>query len=185
MLAFALGAFAVLGDVRAAAATGVVVAVLLALKAVLHDWVKRLTWPELRSGLVLLAMTCILLPLLPNRTVDPWAAINPFELLAYDDHDRRDLILWLRRRQNGGRANGRCDLGRCRWSCLVYSRHLDLIETNAREHSEQRMPLLAGTIISWATMMGRVLLIVGLVNAGLLARLAAIIIPRAATSGSE
>ena len=80
MLAFALGAFAVLGDVRAAAATGVVVAVLLALKAVLHDWVKRLTWTELRSGLVLLAMTCILLPLLPNRTVDPWAAINPFEL---------------------------------------------------------------------------------------------------------
>ena len=42
----------------------------------------------------------------------------------------------------------------------------------AREHSEQRNPLLAGTIISWATMVGRVLLIVGLVNAGLLTRLA-------------
>jgi uncharacterized membrane protein (DUF4010 family) len=80
MLAFSLGAFAVLGDPRAAAAAGVAAAVLLALKAVLHAWLQRLTWEELRSGLVLLAMTVILLPLLPDRDVSPWFPVNPREV---------------------------------------------------------------------------------------------------------
>lgn len=43
----------------------------------LQAWVKRLTWEELRSGLALLAMTFILLPLLANRTADPWESLNP------------------------------------------------------------------------------------------------------------
>ena len=80
MLAFARGAFAVLGDMTAAGATGVAVAGLLAFKSVLHAWVQRLSWTELRSGLLLLAMSFILLPLLPNRAIDPWGALNPFEL---------------------------------------------------------------------------------------------------------
>jgi uncharacterized membrane protein (DUF4010 family) len=80
MLAFALGAFAVVGDMQASAAAGVTATGLLALKPVLHAWVRQLTWPELRSGLVLLAMTVIMLPLLPRRAIDPWAAFNPFEI---------------------------------------------------------------------------------------------------------
>jgi uncharacterized membrane protein (DUF4010 family) len=80
LLAFALGAFAVLGDMRAAAAAGVAATGLLSLKAVLHAWVRRLTWAELRSGLVLLVMAFILPPLLPNREIDPWKAINPYEI---------------------------------------------------------------------------------------------------------
>lgn len=46
----------------------------------LHDWVARLTWTELRAGFLLGAMTFTALPLLPNRSVDPWAALNPYEL---------------------------------------------------------------------------------------------------------
>jgi uncharacterized membrane protein (DUF4010 family) len=80
MLTFALGALAVLGPVEAAAAGGVATAVLLAWKSVLHKWLQRLTHEELRSALVLLAMTFILLPLLPSRTVDPWDALNPYEI---------------------------------------------------------------------------------------------------------
>jgi uncharacterized membrane protein (DUF4010 family) len=71
MLAFALGALAVTGDKTAAAAAGVATALLLALKAALHEWVKRLTWEELRAGLILLAMSVILLPLLPDRELSP------------------------------------------------------------------------------------------------------------------
>jgi uncharacterized membrane protein (DUF4010 family) len=50
MIAFSLGALAVVGDPRAAAAAGVAAAVLLALKAALHAWLERPTWEELRSG---------------------------------------------------------------------------------------------------------------------------------------
>jgi uncharacterized membrane protein (DUF4010 family) len=38
------------------------------------------TWKELRSALLILAATAIALPLLPDRTIDPWDAINPREL---------------------------------------------------------------------------------------------------------
>jgi uncharacterized membrane protein (DUF4010 family) len=80
MLAFALGAFAVLGDIEIAAAAGVAATGLLALKTLLHSWVQRLTWAELRSILVLLAMSCIFLPVLPRRPIDPWGAVDPFAI---------------------------------------------------------------------------------------------------------
>ena len=80
LLAFSLGAFAVLGDKTAAAAAGIAAALLLALKAVLHEWVKRLSWEELRAGLVLGAMTVILLPLLPDRELTPWFPVRPREI---------------------------------------------------------------------------------------------------------
>lgn len=80
LLAFSLGAYCVLGEVSVAAAAAVAATGLLALKGVLHAFVRRLTWAELRSGLVLLVMTCILLPVLPNRAIDRWNAINPFEI---------------------------------------------------------------------------------------------------------
>lgn len=35
---------------------------------------------EIRSGLTLLAMTFLMLPILPNRPVDPWGTVNPYEI---------------------------------------------------------------------------------------------------------
>jgi len=77
---FALGVTAVLGDVRAAAAGGVITTALLAAKRSLHGFLKQLTWLEIRAALILLAMTLVALPLLPNETIDPWDALNPFAL---------------------------------------------------------------------------------------------------------
>ena len=67
MLTFALGAYAVIGDMRIAAGAAVAAAGLLASREELHGWVERITWPELRSGLVLLAMTFIVLPIMPGE----------------------------------------------------------------------------------------------------------------------
>jgi uncharacterized membrane protein (DUF4010 family) len=80
LLVFALGAYAMWGDLRVVAATGVVLVGLMAFKDSLHDWLDRLSWEELRSALLILAATAIALPLLPDRAVDPWGAINPREL---------------------------------------------------------------------------------------------------------
>ncbi len=44
---------------------------------------------------VLAAMTFIMLPLLPDRTIDPWDTINPFENVVSDGADRRDLLRGL------------------------------------------------------------------------------------------
>jgi uncharacterized membrane protein (DUF4010 family) len=80
ILTFALGAYALLGDMRVAAAVAVVTAGLLALRESLHGWVKSLTWPELRSVLILLAMTFIALPIVPDDPVGPFGGVNPREV---------------------------------------------------------------------------------------------------------
>lgn len=80
LLVYALGVYAMWGDLRVAAAVGVVLVGLLAFKDALHSWLDKLTWKELRSALLILAATAIALPLLPDRTIDPWEAINPREL---------------------------------------------------------------------------------------------------------
>jgi len=80
LLVFALGAYAVVGEGRVASAAAVVATGLLASKDLLHSWLRRVTWPELRSALVLLAMTFVLLPAMPNRGFGPYESVNPYEL---------------------------------------------------------------------------------------------------------
>jgi uncharacterized membrane protein (DUF4010 family) len=79
-LTFALGAYAAVGDMAAAAAAAVATAAILAAKGWLHGWLKALTWEELRSALILAAMTFVVLPLLPDRGFGPYEALNPRSL---------------------------------------------------------------------------------------------------------
>ncbi len=77
---FALGAFALLGDTAVAGAAGIAAVALLTARDLLHDFLRRITWPEIRSAVVLLAMTFVALPILPDRTIDPWQAVNPRDI---------------------------------------------------------------------------------------------------------
>jgi uncharacterized membrane protein (DUF4010 family) len=76
MLTFALGAYAMMGDMRAAAGLAVASSLILALREPLHGWVEKLTWPELRSMLVLLAMTFVALPIMPDAPIGPFGGVN-------------------------------------------------------------------------------------------------------------
>lgn len=80
LVTFLLGALAILADVRVAIAAGVAVTGLLALRDPLHRWVAALSGDEVRAILTLLAMSFLLLPVLPNRPVDPWGALNPHSI---------------------------------------------------------------------------------------------------------
>lgn len=79
-LTFGLGAYAVLGDMTVAAAAGVGTMGLLAAKEWLHAGLKVLTWPEIRSAIILLSMTFVVLPLLPDHGLGPYEAFNPRRL---------------------------------------------------------------------------------------------------------
>ncbi|MES0385303.1 MAG: DUF4010 domain-containing protein [Hyphomicrobium sp.] len=167
MIAFALGAMAVLGDQTVAAAAGVAVAVLLALKTVLHTWLKRLTWEELRAGLILLAMTVILLPVLPDCEIAAWLPINPREVwlltiliaaLSFAGY----VAIRVAGPQLGiplsGIAGG-----------LVSSTATTLnMGRLARQHAERTKLFAAAILLSSAVMMLRVIFLVGVVNASLL-----------------
>jgi uncharacterized membrane protein (DUF4010 family) len=80
MLTYALGAFALIGDMRVAAAAAVAAAGILAAREDIHAWVARISWPELRSALVLLAMSFVVLPALPDVLVGPYGGVNPREV---------------------------------------------------------------------------------------------------------
>ncbi|MGE3832435.1 MAG: MgtC/SapB family protein [Parvibaculaceae bacterium] len=77
---FALGGLAVSGSYEAAAATGAALAAVLASRELLHRLLQRLSWVELRSAIMLAVMTTVGLPLLPNRPIDPWGGLNPWEV---------------------------------------------------------------------------------------------------------
>lgn len=80
LLAFALGAYAVLGDMFAAGSAAVATTVVLAERRALHSFLERLKWVELRAALLLLVMTVVLLPVLPDYAIDPWGALNPYQI---------------------------------------------------------------------------------------------------------
>jgi uncharacterized membrane protein (DUF4010 family) len=80
LLTFVLGAYAVGGNMAVAAAAGVATTAILAERRVLHTFLRHLKWIELRAALMLLIMTAVLLPALPDRPVDPWGALNPHQI---------------------------------------------------------------------------------------------------------
>lgn len=77
---FALGAVAVRGDMVAAASAAVVMTVILDLKRPLHALVGKVTEIEMVAGLKLLAISIVLLPVLPNRGYGPGNILNPYEI---------------------------------------------------------------------------------------------------------
>jgi len=80
MATFALGAYAVLGNMVIAAGAAIAITALLAAREEIHGWVEKITWPELRSAVVLLAMSFIALPILPDRSIGPFGGVNPREV---------------------------------------------------------------------------------------------------------
>ncbi len=77
---FLLGALATLGQRELAVGIGVIVATVLAYKQPLHGFVGRLEADDAYAVLRLLIATFIVLPILPDRTLDPWDALNPRSL---------------------------------------------------------------------------------------------------------
>jgi uncharacterized membrane protein (DUF4010 family) len=61
----------------------VVAALILYLKPLLHGWLARIEPRELVAGLQLLLISAVVLPLLPNRGMGPFAALNPFAIWLF------------------------------------------------------------------------------------------------------
>ncbi len=80
MLAFLLGAMVLWGPAEVAIALSVIVALLLSLKGSLHNVIRRMSAEDLRVTLEFALVAAVVLPLLPNRDVDPLGVINPFQV---------------------------------------------------------------------------------------------------------
>lgn len=173
---FGLGVVAVSGAMEIAGAGAVAVAVVLATRRSAHAFLERLTWLELRAALVLLVMTLIALPLLPNRTVDPWGALNPFELwlltvmialISCTGYAAIRIAGPKRGIVFAGAAGG---LASSTATTLSFARFAADAPQNARR-------LAAGAIIAGALSAGRVVVIAGALAPALIRPLAMSLLP--------
>lgn len=80
LLTILIGALMAIGEVRAAIVVTALVTVLLGVKQPIHAWTQRFTPDDIRGALQFAAITGIVLPLVPNRALDPWGALNPFKI---------------------------------------------------------------------------------------------------------
>lgn len=80
LVTFLLGVLAMTA-LPVAAGLGAMVALVLASKSSLHRFVRQtLTEQEVHDALLLVAAAVVVLPLLPDRAIDPWQALNPYKL---------------------------------------------------------------------------------------------------------
>ncbi len=119
MLAFVLGAYAVLGEVQVAIAGGVAVTLMLALKQPLHSWLRTLTWIEIRAALTLLAMTFLALPVAARPDRRSLGRHQPGRDLAPRHHHRGDLIRGLCGHADHGQPCGHRPRGADGRACLL------------------------------------------------------------------
>jgi uncharacterized membrane protein (DUF4010 family) len=164
---FVLGAMAVAGPVALAVALGVTISALLAYKQPLHGWVQRLDTQDLFAALKLLIASFIVLPLLPDRTLDPWQALNPYRLwLLVVLTSALSLSGYLAVRWLGS-AHGSAITGLA--GGLVSSTATTLAFARSSRTGADVHALAAGILLSWLVMFVRVLAIVGVLNRPLLA----------------
>lgn len=170
ILTFALGAYAMLGNETVAVGAAVAMAILLALRDPLHSWVRTVTWPEIRSVLVLLAMSFLLLPILPNRPVDPWQVLNPSEiwllaiLIATVSFAGYIAVRVLGERKGVAVAAIAGGLASSTATTLSFARL-------AREHPQSSRLLAGGIMLAGLTMLARIVVLAGLLQPELLATL--------------
>ncbi len=171
LLTFGLGAFAVRGYESEAVAAAVVVAAVLGFKRQLHASLERLDRRELAATLQLLVIAAVLLPLLPDRELGPWQALNPRSLgLLVLLIAAISYVGWFLTRWLGARAGilVTAVLGGLSSSTAVTVAYARM----ARRGDGDPALLGAGIALAAGTMAVRLLLVVGVVQPSLVPRIA-------------
>lgn len=171
VVVFLLGGAAVLGHVNVAVAVAIATSAVLALKKTLHDAVGHVDLDDFVSGLKLLFASFIVLPLLPNQTLDPLNSLNPYKLwllvvlISALSLAGYVAVRWLGPRRGAavtGLAGG-----------LVSSTAVTLsFARRSRAEPGGDSALAMGVLLAWAVMFARVLVMVAFVNAAMAPQLA-------------
>jgi uncharacterized membrane protein (DUF4010 family) len=77
LVMYTLGAYLVEGRMVVAVVVAGALAVLLHLKAPLHDFIKRIDAKDIRAVMQFVLLSLVILPLVPDRTYGPYGVLNP------------------------------------------------------------------------------------------------------------
>jgi uncharacterized membrane protein (DUF4010 family) len=163
----------VLGDPGLAVALAVATSALLAFKRPLHGLVRHIGSDDLFAGIKLAIASFIVLPLLPDATLDPWGALNPYTLwLLVILISALSLLGYVAVRVLGttygtavtGLAGGLVS-STATTASLARASHAvgEAAQATAQGHS-----LAAGILLSWLVMFVRVGVLVVMLNRALL-----------------
>lgn len=175
---FLLGGCAVFGYRELALGIAVIMSVALAYKPALHDMVSKLRPDDIHAGVKLLIASFIVLPLLPNQTIDPWGAINPnriwwlvilisgLSLVGYV------ATRWLGT-QHGNALTGLFG-GMVSSTAVTLTFAKRSVDASRQQHQGEALykSLAAGVLLGWAIMFVRVVAAVSIVHRPLVAHLA-------------
>lgn len=177
LVVFLLGGTVMFGWPALAVGLGIVTAATLAFKEPLHGFVGKIGREDIYATLKLLIASFIVLPLLPDRAVDPFGALNPYSLWL--------LVILISALGFVGYVGVRV-LGQARGTAvtgvfggLVSSTAVTLSFSKRSRDEEDHHPdsgerahifdaLAAGILLAWVVMFGRVVVEVAVVHRALL-----------------
>jgi len=169
--AFLLGGLAMQEPPLLAVALAIVNSAVMAYRTPLHEMVGRLDRGDLYAGLKLLIATFVVLPLLPNRTVDPWQVLNPYRawwlvvLISGLSMVGYIAARWL------GAARGVVVTGVFGGLVSSTAVTLSLARQSRAGHDSMAAAAAAGIAWAWAVMFGRIAAILLLAAPALLGAL--------------
>ena len=172
VVTFLLGGAAVLGHANLAVALAVASSAVLALKETLHTAVLRVDLDDFIAGLKLLFASFIVLPLLPNETVDPLGALNPYKIwllvvmISALSLTGYVAVRWLGPRRGAAVTGLAGGLASSTAVTLAFARR-------SREEPGGEAALVVGVLLAWSVMFARILVMVLVVNATMAPALAA------------
>lgn len=166
---FLLGGVVMYGHAEVAVALGILTSAVLAFKQPLHGLVARVATDDIYAVLKLLIASFIVLPLLPNRVVDPLGVLNPYLLwLLVILISGLSLVGYVAVRLLGA-AHGTVVTGFA--GGLASSTALTLgfaRQSRIDPTSTGADALAAGILTAWAVMFVRVIITIAIVNSDLL-----------------
>jgi uncharacterized membrane protein (DUF4010 family) len=80
VLTFLFGALTMSEKIDIAISLSVITSILLAAKGRLHQGIRRMSSKDIFMTLQFALLTAVILPILPNRPIDPWELLNPFQI---------------------------------------------------------------------------------------------------------
>jgi uncharacterized membrane protein (DUF4010 family) len=174
LVTYLLGGTVLFGHAEVAVALAIATSAVLAFKQPLHGLIERIGRDDLYAGLKLLIATFIVLPVLPNRAIDPWGALNPWKMWwLVILISALSLVGYVATRALGaGRGIPLTGLAGGLVSSTAVT--LSLARRSAESGGNARLDheLAAGILLSWATMFARIGVLVAAVNAPLLGGIA-------------
>jgi len=168
VLTFMLGVAACRGYSTESAAAAVLVLFLLNYKVSIHAALRALKPQELHATLKLLLISVVVLPILPDRGVGPWQAINPYEVwwmvvlistISFCGYFAMRIV-----GQRKGVLLTALLAGLASSTALTLSFSRLARQPEAKSDQEQQRLLAAGILLACGTMFPRMLIVVSLLN---------------------